>query len=126
MKIQHSCGFNLARAYRDVWAWILKCKTYHENIPNNLELVDRHLHDVLTEPNVKVKIESLDYDILCITEGKNETMRLAKLANVAWQTLLSVSESSAMDQKVTLDLQWKQLYLASNVGQLCQTFLLTK
>ena len=42
---------------------------------------------------------------------------LAKLVNIAWQTLMFVSESLAVDKKVTLDLRWKQQCLASNVGQ---------
>ena len=33
---------------------------------------------------------------------------LAKLANIAWQTLLFVSESLAVDKKVTPDLRRKQ------------------
>ena len=33
---------------------------------------------------------------------------LAKLANIAGQTLLFVSESLAMDKKVTPDFRWKQ------------------
>ena len=33
---------------------------------------------------------------------------LAKLANIAYQTLLFVYESLAMDKKVTPDLRWKQ------------------
>ena len=45
---------------------------------------------------------------------------LAKLANIAWQTLLFVSESLAMDRRVTPDLKRKQYCLASNVGQFRQ------
>ena len=47
---------------------------------------------------------------------------LAKLANIAWQTLLFVSESLAMDKKVTPDLRWKQQCLASNVSHFRQGF----
>ena len=45
---------------------------------------------------------------------------LAKLANIAWQILLFVSESLALDEKVSPDLRQKQQCLASNVGQFCQ------
>ena len=45
-----------------------------------------------------------------------------KLANIAWQTLLLVSESLAMDKKVTPNLRGKQKCLASNVGQFRQAF----
>ena len=45
---------------------------------------------------------------------------LAKLANIAWQTLLFVSESLAMVKKVTPDSRWKQQCMASSVGQFRQ------
>ena len=47
---------------------------------------------------------------------------MAKLANIAWQTLLFVSESLDMDKKVTPDLRRKQQRLASNVSQFRQAF----
>ena len=52
------------------------------------------------------------------------TKALAKLANIAWQTLLFVSESLAMDKKLTPDLRRKQKRLASNVGQFRQALTL--
>ena len=45
---------------------------------------------------------------------------LAKLAYIAWQALLFVSELLAMDKKVTPGLKWKQQCSASNVGQFRQ------
>ena len=38
---------------------------------------------------------------------KGESKALAKLSNIAWQTLLFVSESLAMDRKVTPVLRGK-------------------
>ena len=45
---------------------------------------------------------------------------LAKLANIVWQTLLFISQSLAMDKKVTPDLRRKHQCLASIVGQFRQ------
>ena len=42
---------------------------------------------------------------------------VAKLANIAWQTLLFVSESLAMDEKVKPDLRRKQQCVPNDVGQ---------
>ena len=49
--------------------------------------------------------------------NSKRTEALSKLANIAWQTLLFVSESLSFGEKVTPDLRWKQQSLASNVGQ---------
>ena len=51
-----------------------------------------------------------------INRSKTTSLSLAKLDNIVWQTLLFVSESLAMDKKVTPDLRGKQCCLASNVG----------
>ena len=48
-----------------------------------------------------------------------------KLDNISWQTLLFVSESVAMDKKVTPDFRQKQSRLASNVDQFRQAFIAT-
>ena len=42
------------------------------------------------------------------------------MANIAWQTLLFVSKSLAMDKKVTPDSRWKQKCLANNVSHFLQ------
>ena len=51
---------------------------------------------------------------------------LAKLTNIARQTLLFVRESLAMGKKVTPNLRWKQYCLTSNVDQFRQAFRLHK
>ena len=42
------------------------------------------------------------------SRSQNISKALRKLANIAWQTLLFVSESLGMDKKVTPDLRQKQ------------------
>ena len=37
-----------------------------------------------------------------------------ELANIAWQTLLFVSESLTLDKKIMADLRWKQQCLVRN------------
>ena len=71
------------------------------------------------EPSVRASSMA---DRAFVREALRRRVALEKLANIAWQTLLFVSESSAMDEKVTPDFRRKQQCLANNVGQLRQAF----
>ena len=67
-----------------------------EDVPCVAEVVNRSL-----------KADCTDFTLrLLITDTISKA--LAKLANIAWQTLLFVSDSLAMDKKVTPDLRRKQ------------------